>query len=124
MSFLQKARQQKFLSTSLLLFTLSIGILIGTVVNTGVRAERGQTAAPDATPLVIPSPTKLSNEFTKLAKQLEPSVVYITTDYSPKPTTAAGPRNRRPQGDDDEDENDVFRRFFVGPSFSARKPRP
>ncbi|MBL8221217.1 MAG: hypothetical protein JNL62_18435, partial [Bryobacterales bacterium] len=85
MSFLHKARQQKFLSTSLLLFTLSVGILIGTLISTGVRAEKGQTAAPDATPLVIPSARQLSNEFSKLAKVLEPSVVHITTDYAPKP---------------------------------------
>ena len=120
MSFLDKARQQKFLSTSLLLFTLSIGILIGTLINTGVRAERGQ-AAPDATPLVTPTASKLSNEFTKLAKQLEPSVVFITTDYMPKPAAA---RNRRPQNDEpDEEENDVFRRFFGGPATGDRAPR-
>src|SRR5262249_53523984 len=101
MNFLDKARQQKFLSTSLLLFTLSIGIIIGTVINTGVHAERGQSAAPDATPLVIPSPTKLSNEFSQLAKQLEPSVVYITTDYVPKQETVA--KKRRTPSDDDEE---------------------
>lgn len=123
MSFLDKARQQKFLSTSLLLFTLSIGILIGTLVNTGVRAEKGQSAAPDATPLVIPSPTQMANEFTKLAKKLEPSVVFITTDYTPKTETAA--RKRRPQAEesDEDDESDLLRRFFGSPRQGMPAPR-
>ncbi|MFN7935625.1 MAG: Do family serine endopeptidase [Bryobacteraceae bacterium] len=121
MSFLHKARQQKFLSTSLLLFTLSIGILIGTLVNTGVRAERGQTAAPDATPLVIPSAKQMSNEFTKLAKALEPSVVHITTDYAPKPQETA--RRRRPADEDEDEEGDLLRRFFGAPRQGMPTPR-
>ena len=67
-------RQQKLLSLSLLLVTLSIGIVIGTLINTGVRAAKAQNVAPDASPLVIPNPVQLGNEFTKLAKKLEPSV--------------------------------------------------
>ena len=84
MRWYKAMRQQKLLSFSLLLITLSIGIVIGTLLNTGVNAARGQAAAPDATPLVVPSPVKLGNEFSKLAKKLEPSVVYITADYTPK----------------------------------------
>lgn len=116
MSFLKLAKQQKLLSFTLLLFTLSIGILIGTLLNSDVKAARDQSAAPDATPLVIPSPKVLSNEFTKLAKQLEPSVVFITTDYTPKPERQT--RRNRPQQQqaepDDEDGLEAFRRFFRG----------
>ncbi len=121
MSFLHKARQQKFLSTSLLLFTLSIGILIGTLISTGVRAEKGQTAAPDAAPLVIPSPKQLSNEFSKLAKVLEPSVVHITTDYAPKPQESA--RRRRPAEEEEDEEGDLLRRFFGAPRQGMPVPR-
>ncbi len=121
MSFLHKARQQKFLSTSLLLFTLSIGILIGTLISTGVRAEKGQTAAPDAAPLVIPSPKQLSNEFSKLAKVLEPSVVHITTDYAPKPQESA--RRRRPTDEEEDEEGDLLRRFFGAPRQGLPVPR-
>ncbi|MBL8175403.1 MAG: Do family serine endopeptidase [Bryobacterales bacterium] len=121
MSFLDKARQQKFLSTSLLLFTLSIGILIGTLINTGVRAEKGQTAAPDATPLVIPSAKQMANEFTKLAKSLEPSVVHITTDYAPKPQESA--RRRRPSEEEEDEEGDLLRRFFGAPRQGGPTPR-
>src|SRR5271154_7210383 len=101
-------RQQKLLSLSLLLITLSIGIVIGTLINTGVHAARGQAAAsPDATPLVVPSPVKLGNEFTALAKKLEPSVVYITADYTQRASAAESPHKRRnePEEPADPDSN-------------------
>ena len=91
MKFLNTIRTRKLLSSSLILFTLSIGILIGTLVNTGVKAAKDQ-AAPGATPLVIPNPVQLSNAFTQLAKQLEPSVVNISTSYEPKTAAATRPR--------------------------------
>ncbi len=84
MRWFKMMRQQKLLSLSLLLVTLSIGIVIGTLFNTGVHAARGQAVASDASPLVVPNAVQLGNEFTKLAKKLEPSVVYITADYTPK----------------------------------------
>ncbi len=85
MSFLNKIRQQKYLSFTVILFTLSIGILIGTVLNSGVKAnsQSGGASAPGATPLVIPEPVQLQNQFTALAKLLEPSVVNISTEYDP-----------------------------------------
>ena len=73
MSFIDKLRSQKLLSITLMLFTLSIGIVIGTLVNSGVKAARDNSAAPDATPLVIPSPVELSNTFSQIAKQVEPA---------------------------------------------------
>ena len=117
-------RQQKLLSLSLLLVTLAIGIVIGTLVNPGVHAARGQSSSPDASPLVVPNAVQLGNEFTKLAKRLEPSVVYITADYTPKVTE--NPHGRSPQeeaepGDGDDKGNgdglDLFKKFFRnGPS--------
>ncbi|MCX6599240.1 MAG: Do family serine endopeptidase [Acidobacteria bacterium] len=131
MSFVERIKQRRFLSFSLLLLTMSTGILIGTVLSTGVQAARdGQTAAPDATPLVVPSPASLANDFTRLAKKAEPSVVNISTDYTPKPLAS---RKGRPQlGDDDDggDEDaqaDLFRRFFgqnPGMPGNRNMPRP
>ena len=127
MIFLQKMRQQKLLSLTLLLVTLGIGIVIGTLVNTGVHAARSQAVAPDATPLTVPNAVQLGNEFTKLAKKLEPSVVYITADYTPK--QVASPRKRnQPQDEDDKDSNDdgmdLFRHFFRnGPFGNDPSPR-
>ena len=48
MSLMSKIRKQKFLGLGLLLFTLAIGILIGTVINTDVSAGRGQANASDS----------------------------------------------------------------------------
>src|SRR5215467_5220826 len=104
MSFLNTIRSRKLLSSTLILFTLSVGILIGTLINTGVKAAKDQ-AAPGATPLVIPNPVQLSTAFTHLAKQLEPSVVNISTTYEAKMTTSSRPRSnqrRRAQPDDEE----------------------
>src|SRR6202790_4599449 len=117
MKLLEKMRQQKLLSTTLLLFTLSIGIVIGTLVNTGVHAQRGGAAAPDATPLSLPKAAQIGNESTKLAKLLEPSVVNITADYTPKLQEGKN-RKQTPPGDDDGDDDsssDLFRKFFGGP---------
>lgn len=115
MSLFTTIRRQKLLSVSLLLFTLSLGILIGTLVNTGVRADKGQ-AATDATPLTIPNPVQLSTAFSQLAKKVEPAVVNIRADYLAKETRSS--RNRRGQNQDDEEGDpgfDLFRRFFGSP---------
>jgi serine protease Do len=69
MRLFEKMRQQKVLSFGLILVTLAVGIVIGTLVNPKVHAARSQAVAPDATPLVIPDPVQLGNEFTKLAKK-------------------------------------------------------
>src|SRR5439155_6320596 len=119
MSFFDKMRRQKLLSFSLILFTLSIGVVIGTLVSTGVKAAKDQTVAPGATPLVIPNPVQLSNAFTQLAKQLEPSVVNISSTYVQKNLSMEGhKRTPQPQQPDDEDDNgmqDFFERFFGNP---------
>jgi len=122
---LQKLRTQKLLSFTLVVFTLAIGIVIGTLiyVNTGVKAAKDNSAAPGATALVIPNPVELSNSFSQLAKQVEPSVVNISTTYNPKPGRAATGRNGRrampPQDDDDQDNsdgmNEFLYRFFGNP---------
>jgi len=95
--------------------TLALGILIGTVVSFGVKGKEGQKSS-DATPLAIPSPKQLSNEFSQIAKQLGPSVVNINTE-----STIKTPHRRRGgQSPDDQDNggggmDDFFNRFFGGP---------
>jgi serine protease Do len=130
MRWFKVMRQQKLLSLSLLLVTLAIGIVIGTLVNTGVHAARGQGAAPDASPLVVPNAVQLGNEFTKLAKKLEPSVVYITADYTPK--AAENPHSGEQEeaqpgegdGKGDGEGLDLFKKFFRnGPSSGDLPPR-
>jgi serine protease Do len=126
MRWLKVMRQQKVLSLSLLLVTLSIGIVIGTLINTGVHAAKGQAAAPDATPLVVPNPVKLGNEFSQLAKKLEPSVVYITADFTQK-ASAEAPKKRGPQTQEDspdsnDDGSDLLKRFFRNGPFGSDAP--
>ncbi len=96
MSFYDKMRKQKFLSLTVMLFTLSIAVLIGALAQTSVRAAKETVAAPDATPLTIPNSAPMENDFTRVAKELEPSVVNISVDYIPKtnPQSKATPRRR------------------------------
>jgi serine protease Do len=115
MKLFEKMRQQKLMSMALMLFTLSVGILIGTLINTQVNAARDQNAAPDATPLTVPRLSALGNDFTALAKKLEPSVVNITVDVAPAEKSAV--RGQAPD-DNSDDVPDFFRRFF-GPDGSG-----
>jgi len=129
MSLFDKMRSQKLLSFSLILFTLSIGIVVGTLVSTGVKAAKEQAVAPGATPLTIPNPVQLSNAFSTLAKQLEPSVVNISSTYVQKASVQQFHKKRAPQQqqpeDEDQDENgmqDFFQRFFGSP-FGDQPPQ-
>jgi serine protease Do len=128
MSMWDKLRNQKVLSTTLLLVTLAIGIVIGTLVSTGVRAAKDQASAKDATPLVIPPATKAPpNEFVELARRMEPTVVNISTEYTPRNVSGKGGRRSAPKEDDeeeDQDSMDLFRRFFRnGPGSEGVSPR-
>ncbi|MGB9605433.1 MAG: trypsin-like peptidase domain-containing protein, partial [Bryobacteraceae bacterium] len=128
MNLLARIRAQRLLSVTLVLFTLSLGILIGTLVTGNVRAGSWQSSyAKDATPLQIPDPVDLSTAFTHLAKQLSPSVVNITSTYgTPARQQQRGQRQRqRQQSPYDEEEPgwDWFRRFFGSP-FEDLPPRP
>src|ERR1700687_2811673 len=119
MSFINQLRTQKLLSFTLILFTLSIGIVIGTLINSGVKAAKDSAAAPGATPLTIPNPVELSNTFSQIAKMVEPSVVNISTTYLPKATArprSNGRRQMAPQDDQDQSDgnggmDDLLNRF-------------
>ncbi len=89
--------------------TLGIGIVIGTVVSRGVRAARSGPVAPDARPLAMPSPVDLSNSFAQIADTLEPSVVNINTESTIRVS------RRRFHMPDDSPFNDFFDRFFNSP---------
>src|SRR5215831_6250477 len=107
MNLFDKLRTQKVLSFTLILFTLSVGIVIGTLINQGVKAAKSDNpAAPGATPLVIPNPVELSNSFSQLAKQVEPSVVNISTEYLPKAPSRSRGNGRRQVLPPDEDQQD------------------
>ncbi|MBV9182238.1 MAG: Do family serine endopeptidase [Acidobacteria bacterium] len=98
--------------TSLILLTLAVGILIGTVVSGGVRGQEKKSA--DATPLSVPAPRQLSTQFSQIAKALEPAVVNINTESTIKPTARRRGQNpgQNPGDDQDNPFGDFFDRFF------------
>jgi len=106
-----RMKAHRWAYTLSILATLSVGILIGTVISYGVKGKEGQKS--DATPLTLPSPQQMSNTFSQIAKQLEPSVVNINTE-----STIKNVHRRRGQNPDDEDGggmDDFFNHFFGGP---------
>ena len=94
-------------STLLILLTLAVGILIGTIVSGGVRGQEKEKKASDATPLSVPSPKQMSSQFAQIAKTLEPAVVNINTESTVKPTA-----HRRGQNPNDDDQDSPFGDFF------------
>ena len=111
----QRMKAHRWAYTLSILATLSVGILIGTVISYGVKGKEGQQKS-DATPLSMPSPQQMSNTFSQIAKQLEPSVVNINTESTIKNV------HRRRGGQDDEGQDgedggmdDFFKHFFGAP---------
>ncbi|HJW99354.1 MAG TPA: trypsin-like peptidase domain-containing protein, partial [Terriglobales bacterium] len=113
MTIRDRMRSHRFLSTLLVVLTLFVGILIGTVIQRGVKGATKAINTADATPLKVPAPQQLSSAFGQVVKQLEPSVVNINTESTPKATT---PRSRRrgQQSPDADPFQDFFDRFFGG----------
>ncbi len=117
--FRQRFKANRFASTVVILATLSLGILIGTVVSGAVKGNQQNTSS-DATPLKVPSPVQMSNQFSSIARELEPTVVNINTE-----TTLKNPHKRMMPGapddgqgggggDEDNPFQDFFNRFFGG----------
>jgi len=105
----RRFKANRLASTLVVLLTLSVGILIGTVVSGGVRGQEKKLA--DATPLSVPAPRQLSNQFSQIAKSLEPAVVNINTESTIKPQ--ARRRGGQPGGDESP-FGDFFDKFFGG----------
>jgi serine protease Do len=118
-----RMKAHRWAYTLSILATLSVGILIGTVISYGVKGKEGQKGD-SPTPLTLPSPQQMSNAFSQIAKQLEPSVVNINTE-----STIKGMHRRRGQNPDDDDSggggmDDFFNHFFGGPGGQATPGAP
>src|SRR5271165_5488203 len=116
-AFWARLKANRWAYTFTILATLAVGILIGTVVSSSVKGKEGQKSS-DATPLTIPAPQQLSNTFSQISKQLEPSVVNINTE-----TTIKNPHRRRVRPDQEQQDEggegdnqfqDFFDKFFGG----------
>jgi serine protease Do len=99
---------RRVLPALLIVATLGMGILIGTVVSHGVRAAKSNPLAADAKPLTMPSPVELSNSFAQIAERIEDSVVNINTE------TTVRISRRQFHSPEDSPLNDFFDHFFQG----------
>ncbi|MCL4793363.1 MAG: Do family serine endopeptidase [Bryobacteraceae bacterium] len=120
MSWIRKFSRDRMLFASMMVLSLSALVVLGALLTNGVAAARAQQTAPDATPLTIPPPKTLTNEFTRIAQQLEPSVVFISTESKPIQTT----RRRTPQQPRQQAPDDMFAPFerFFGMPFGEQMP--
>jgi len=104
-ALIARLRTQRMLFTLAILFTLTVGILIGTVLSSGgVKAKSGGPAL-----LPMQSPQQLGNTFGQVAKSIEPAVVNISTESTPRNRRKT--RGNRSQGNDNGG-NDPFQDFF------------
>lgn len=127
-AFWTRLKTHRLGSTLLVLITLAVGILIGTVISYGVKGAQNKLInTSDATPLSVPEPKQLSNQFSQIAKALEPSVVNINTESTvrnPHSQLRRGPGGRSGPGqggqggrqnpDEQNPFEDFFDRFFGG----------
>ena len=106
------AKSRKLTATLLVVLTLAVGILIGTVISGQVAANRA-TGVDGATPLAIPDPVRLSSAFASIANRVEPAVVNISTTQ----VIDRGRRRRNPQQRPRQNDpfQDFFDRFFDSP---------
>jgi serine protease Do len=102
------ARQRKMLFTLLVVATLGIGVIIGSIGSGRVAAMRDQ----GATPLAIPNPVQLSGSFAAIVKQDSPAVVNVNTTQVIDRKARQRPRPANP---DQNDPNDFFNYFFQFP---------
>jgi serine protease Do len=110
--------KKRLLYLTLIVATLTIGVVIGTIVSGGVKAGEQKAQA-----LVIPDPVSLSNAFSQIAANLAPAVVNISTEAAPEAPVRGrndrGNRNRDPQ---QFDPFDLFN-FFGNPDLPDRNEK-
>src|SRR3984885_10769543 len=100
-------RRRTFFASVLIVMTLAIGILIGTLISGRAMATRGQSAT-GVSLLAIPDPVQLSGTFSAISGKLVPAVVNISTTQ-----VLARPKKRSRR--DGDDLQDFFNHFFDGP---------
>jgi len=108
---------KRLIYLALIVSTLTIGVIIGSIVSGGVKATGEQKPAV----LVIPDPVSMSNSFSGIASQLEPAVVNIEVLMNaPEPVLTQAPQRggRRPGNGSVPDPNtplgDLFGHLFGG----------
>ncbi|HWP85538.1 MAG TPA: trypsin-like peptidase domain-containing protein, partial [Terriglobia bacterium] len=111
-------KERRALSTVAVVVTLSLGILIGTLISRGVRAAQ-ESKGTDAQQIEIPAPVQLSTIFSKISKEVAPSVVNINTESTRRATSGRSEEGDLPPG---ADPFDLFERFFNQGPFRLEPP--
>jgi len=121
--FVKWSRNRKPLASLLVVVTLSVGIMIGTLMS-GHAGASHPVLEGNAKPLVVPDPIIMSNTFSGIVVKMQPAVVNIsTTQVFQAPTPKArgngrGPRftpQQPPSGNNDPNSlQDFFDKFFDG----------
>jgi len=109
--FYDWARRRKILAAIFVAFTLSVGILIGSVVSGRVSATKSSFSS-GGTPLAVPEPVPSSNSFSAIVNKVEPAVVNIATTQVLD--RRMGKKKRSQPYDQDDPMQDFFDRFFDG----------
>jgi serine protease Do len=113
------AKRRKLFAALLVMATLGIGMMIGTLISGHAQATHAQ-APNGATLLAIPDPVTLSNGFSGISKKLEPAVVNIsTTQVIEQPKDKKTPHKSQKN----DPFQDFFDRFFDSPDDGADTER-
>jgi serine protease Do len=112
-ALVSRLKAQRVIPAVVVLATLTLGILIGTVLSrSGVK---GSSDTAVGTPLPpVQSPQQLSNTFGQVSKRLAPAVVNINSETNAKGGQRRGPRRGGNQGGGNDPFQDFFDRFFGG----------
>jgi serine protease Do len=108
------ARRRKILAAIFVAFTLTVGILIGSVVSGRVSATKSLGfSGTTATALAVPDPIPSSSSFASIVNRVEPAVVNIATTQVLERKQSSKKRRSQPY-DQDDPMQDFFDRFFDG----------
>ena len=109
------ARRRKILAAVFVAFTLTVGILIGSVVSGRVSAMKSLGfPGTTATALAVPDPIPASNSFAAIVNRVEPAVVNIATTQVLERKPSSRKRRTQPNDQQDDPMQDFFDRFFDG----------
>ena len=109
------ARRRKILAAVFVAFTLTVGILIGSVVSGRVSAMKSLGfPGTTATALAVPDPIPASNSFAAIVNRVEPAVVNIATTQVLERKQSSRKRRTQPNDQQDDPMQDFFDRFFDG----------
>src|SRR5438270_13034352 len=113
-ALVSRMRTKRALSTLVILLTLTVGILIGTVLSRG--KVRGYPGPHGSLRPGMQTPQQLSNSFGQVASAVEPTVVNVSTESTPKVRRRSNRTPNRGQRDNGGDDpfQDFFDRFFGG----------